>query len=222
MSSLISLEHLGFSYDSSSAPLFDDVNLEISRGDFLLIRGASGTGKSTLLRLVCRLQPHSRGRILFKGRTVESIPPAELRRQVLYTTQLPAMMDGTVRANLLFPFSFESNREKAVPPDDALRGMLEEFYLHDIPLDHHALNLSVGQQQRVALMRAILQKPEVILFDEPTSALDGESASMVFRIIEHLNRDQQMTVVMVTHSDYRPERITPAIYLLEHRKLRRL
>ncbi|MBO8092671.1 MAG: ATP-binding cassette domain-containing protein [Prosthecochloris sp.] len=222
MLSLLDIENLSFSYGPAQVTLFEDLQLTVDTGAFVLLRGASGTGKSTLLRLICRLQPFSHGRILFKGRSIDDMPPAELRQRVLYTAQIPAMIDDTVKANLLFPFDFEVNRGKATPADDHLRQMLERFFLKDISLDQHALKLSVGQQQRVALMRAILQQPEMLLLDEPTSALDAESASMVFSIIEHLNRDRRMTIIAVTHSDYQPERVEAFTYLLENRKLRLL
>ncbi len=219
---LLMIEHLSFAYSPAEMPLFEDLDLEVERGDFLLIRGASGSGKSTLLRLICRLQPFEKGKIVLKGEPIDTIAPPALRRQVLYVAQIPSMMDDTVRNNLLFPFSFSVNRNKPVPEDDALIGMLAEFYLQDISLQQQAGNLSVGQQQRVALMRALLQQPEILLLDEPTSALDAESAAMVFTIIEKLNREQSMTIICVTHSDYTPQTLQPEIYFLQNRTLHHL
>ncbi len=216
---LIDMQSLGFSFSPGGKVLFRDLSLQVTEGEFLLIRGASGSGKSTLLRILCRLQSYRQGTILFHGKPIESYPPSLLRNRMLYTTQLPAMTDATVRDNLLFPFSFEANSGKKHPGEDELRKMLQDFYLDDVSPDQHATVLSVGQQQRVALMRALLQRPEVLLLDEPTSALDAQSATMVQRIIERLNQEQGMTIMMVTHSDYIPQGMAPKICTLENGKL---
>lgn len=222
MQPLLEIEALGFSYENAVTPVFRELSLLVNEGELVLIKGASGTGKSTLLRLICRLQAYEKGRILFRGRAVESIAPAELRRSVTYVAQIPSMVDANVKDNLLFPFSFTANSSRTEPSDKQLSGMLEQFYLQDISLSHQARNLSVGQQQRIALMRALLLDPEILLLDEPTSALDAKSASMVFTIIEHLNSRRGKTILMVTHSNYFPNNVAPVIYMLENRKLRKV
>ncbi|WP_294347341.1 ATP-binding cassette domain-containing protein [Prosthecochloris sp.] len=219
---LLEIESLGFSYENAYSPVFSELNLSVEQGEFVVVKGASGTGKSTLLRLVCRLQAYEEGRILFKQRRIESYKPAELRRSIIYVAQIPSMIDTNVKENLLFPFSFAVNGSKVEPRDARLTEMLEQFYLQDISLLHQARNLSVGQQQRIALMRALLLDPEILLLDEPTSALDAKSASMVFSIVEHLNVKQGKTIIMVTHSSRKPSTISPVEYLLEDSKLRKL
>ena len=221
MTPLLDIEHLGFSYAPEVSSLFENLNLSVSRRDFVLVRGASGCGKSTLLRLICRLVPCESGRILFKGVAVENIPPAELRRAIVYVAQIPVMSAGSVKHNLLFPFSFAVNKGKKTPSDDELTSMLERFYLQDIDLFREAGTLSVGQQQRLALMRAILLEPEILLLDEPTSSLDSESAAMVFRIVERLNSEQNRTILTVTHSDYAPSGVVkPRFFRLANAQLK--
>ncbi len=221
MQPLLEIESLGFSYEKAVTPVFSKLDLLVNEGELVLIKGDSGTGKSTLLRLICRLQAYEEGRILFRSRPVESMVPAELRRSIIYVAQIPSITDASVKDNLLFPFSFTVNRGRTEPSDKRLLEMLEQFYLQDIGLHHQAMNLSVGQQQRVALMRALLLDPEILLLDEPTSALDARSASMVFTIIEHLNASQGKTILMVTHSNYLPNNAAPVTYMLENRKLRK-
>ncbi len=220
MQPLIALENITFSYNHGAHPLIENVNLTINEGDFVLIRGRSGSGKSTLLRLICRLQMFSQGALFFRGKPLDSIAPSELRKNLVYVAQIPSMIDGSVRENLLFPFSFAVNRCVKSPSDERLREMLAEFYLQGIDLEQQSKSLSVGEQQRVALMRALLLEPEALLFDEPTSALDESSAGKVFRIIEHFNRERKKTIVMVTHSSYTPEKVLSTLYTLENRTLK--
>lgn len=222
MSFLLEIESLGFSYENSVSPVFSELDLVVAGGEFVLVKGASGSGKSTLLRLICRLQAYEDGRILFKGRNVESYQPAELRRSITYVAQIPSMIDASVKENLLFPFSFAINGDMTEPSDARLSEILEQFYLQDVSLLQQARNLSVGQQQRIALVRALLLDPEILLLDEPTSALDAKSASMVFSIVEQLNTGQGKTIIMVTHSNRSLSALSPVEYLLENSKLRRV
>ncbi len=216
---LLEIRNLSFAYEESAAPVFEHLNLSVAAGEFILIKGASGSGKSTLLRLICRLNQLTGGTIFFQGMDIASIPPAKLRSSISYVAQIPQMIDASVEENLLLPFSFVSNADKSPPGKEALREMLKIFYLGDISLDHSAMKLSTGQKQRVAFMRAILQEPLMLLLDEPTSALDQESASMVFSIMERLNVEQRKTLITVTHSDYKAEKVTPLAYTLAQRTL---
>jgi putative ABC transport system ATP-binding protein len=218
---LLSLRDVDFSYGgAASGPMvLEALDLSVETGEFIMIRGASGSGKSTILRLICRLQTPIAGTILFREKPVVSIKPSILRSSICYVPQVPVMIDGSVAENLLLPFSFESNRSRTKPSIDEIESMLERFYLGDISHTHSAQKLSVGQKQRLALMRALLQGPELLLLDEPTSALDRESATMVFSIIERLNTEEGKTVIVVTHSDYSPQVPRTKRYILRDRKL---
>ncbi|HHE31103.1 MAG TPA: ATP-binding cassette domain-containing protein [Chlorobaculum parvum] len=205
MTKLLELRDLSFGYDKGAPPVFEHFSLDVRKGEFLVIKGPSGSGKSTLLRLICRLNTPRSGSILFKSRDVSEITPSELRSKVTYVPQIPQMIDGSIRYNLQLPFSFAQGQGKSVPDDSALEQMLDAFYLNDVTLGQSANKLSVGQKQRLSIMRAILTEPDALLLDEPTSALDAESAAMVFSIIERLNTEEGKTVLIVTHSDYQPE-----------------
>ncbi|MBN1929782.1 MAG: ATP-binding cassette domain-containing protein [Chlorobiaceae bacterium] len=204
MTRLLELRDLSFSYDKGSPPVFERLSLDVSAGEFIVIKGPSGSGKSTLLRLICRLNTPRSGSILFRGRNTSEIPPPELRSKVTYVPQIPQMIDGTIRDNLLLSFTFAQGSQKKAPDDSTLERMLDAFYLQGVTLGQSASKLSVGQKQRLSLMRAILNEPDALLLDEPTSALDAESAAMVFSIIERLNTEEGKTVLIVTHSDYQP------------------
>ncbi|MBM3163061.1 MAG: ATP-binding cassette domain-containing protein [Chlorobi bacterium] len=219
MTHLLEIQNLAFSWPGAEFPVFEHLDLTVREGAFILVRGASGTGKSTLLRLCCRLNRPQVGVILFRGRNIVETAPAVLRSMISYVAQIPQMTDMTVGENLLLPFSFAANRNKIAPSEEALEQMLAEFYLEGVSLGQSALKLSTGQKQRLAIMRAILQQPDLMLLDEPTSALDPESAAMVFSIMERLNTERKMTILGVTHSDYRPETVVALAYRLENRRL---
>ncbi|MGC8775431.1 MAG: ABC transporter ATP-binding protein [Chlorobaculum sp.] len=204
MTKLLELRDLSFGYDKGGPPVFEHLSLDVGKGEFLVVKGPSGSGKSTLLRLICRLNTPRSGAILFRGRNTTEIPPPELRSKVTYVPQIPQMIDGTIRDNLLLSFTFAQAQRKSPPDDASLERMLEAFYLQGVGLDQSANKLSVGQKQRLSIMRAILTEPDVLLLDEPTSALDTESASMVFSIVERLNTGEGKTVLIVTHSEYLP------------------
>jgi putative ABC transport system ATP-binding protein len=219
MMPLLEIRNLSFGYEGSVSLVFDALDLTVSAGEFILIKGPSGSGKSTLLRLICRLNSPLDGDIFFQGSNITAIAPAKLRSAVSYVAQIPQMIDASVEENLLLPFSFASNAAKSVPGRDELREMLRKFYLGEVTPDQSALKLSIGQKQRLAIMRAILQDPQLLLLDEPTSALDRESASMVFSIMERLNAEQGKTMITVTHLDYKPEKVRPMTYRLDNRTL---
>jgi putative ABC transport system ATP-binding protein len=220
MTPLLEIRDISFAYEGSPL-VFERLNMAVLPGEFILVKGPSGCGKSTLLRLICRLNPLTGGSILFQGNDISSVAPAKLRSTISYVAQIPQMLDVSVEKNLLLPFSFTINAGKSPPGKKELSELLEKFYLSDVSLDHSAMKLSTGQKQRVAIMRALLQKPHLLLLDEPTSALDQESASMVFSILERLNIEQRKTVITVTHSDYKPEKVLPLIYTLANRSLHR-
>ncbi|NTW54628.1 MAG: ATP-binding cassette domain-containing protein [Chlorobaculum sp.] len=204
MQPLLEIRDLSFGYDKGSRPVFEHLDLDVRKGECVVVKGASGSGKSTLLRLICRLNVPRSGEILFKSKNVAEIPPPELRSKITYVQQIPQMTDATVRDNLLLPFTFALGQHKAAPDDATLERMLDAFYLHGVSLDQSALKLSVGQKQRLSIMRAILNEPDMLLLDEPTSALDSDSAAMLFSIIERLNTEEGKTLVIVTHSEYQP------------------
>ena len=194
--------------------ILDQADLQVPRGAFVLLTGPSGAGKSTLLRLFCRLEEPQTGQVLLDGQDVAALPPARLRRRVSYLQQTPTVVPGSVRANLLLPFSFKAARGQTPPDDDALAALLASLAAGDIPLSQEAATLSVGQRQRLCLARALLTRPEALLLDEPTSALDPESAQAVLSAAESFCLDQGGTVILVSHAEFAPLRVTPAPYVL--------
>ncbi|MGE4293395.1 MAG: ATP-binding cassette domain-containing protein [Desulfovibrio sp.] len=195
---LFEIKDLTYGYPGRTK-VFKNVSARVDAGEFLVLEGPSGAGKSTLLRLLCRLEEPDFGTIFLHGEPLSSLDPVRLRRRVCYIQQTPTVVEGSVRANLLLPFSFKVNHDLPRPPDSDLRARLAEFLLDEVDLEQPASALSVGQKQRLCLIRALLLSPEAMLFDEPTSALDKQSAAVVMDAAHRLHA-QGVAVILVTHS----------------------
>jgi putative ABC transport system ATP-binding protein len=156
------------------------------------VAGPSGSGKSTLLRLLNRLADPDEGEVRFRGEDVRSRDPLELRREACLVPQLPALLEGTVAENVEFgPRLCE--RDPDVPRALELAGLDLRF------AGREARRLSVGEQQRVMLARALALEPRVLLLDEPTSALDPEARGAVEQTLLDLRAELGISYVLVTH-----------------------
>ncbi len=194
--------------------VFRDVSLQVEPGEFVRVEGPSGSGKTSLLRLLNRLHEPTAGRVLVDARSIAEYEVTALRRRIGYVQQTPVMVAGTVAENLRFPFRFRAAQKKSAPTWERMRELLDEFLLAEIDLAADATRLSVGQKQRVALLRTLLADPEALLCDEPTSALDAESRQIVHDALERMNVDQGISVVLVTHNDFVAPRARPRAYRL--------
>ncbi|MFV0421912.1 ABC transporter ATP-binding protein [Oleidesulfovibrio sp.] len=201
MNTILSFEQMTFLWPGGTG--LHNVSLQIAQGDFVLITGASGAGKSTLLRLAARLEEPSGGNVFLQGLPLGQMEIHQLRRTVGFIQQTPVVVEGSVRDNLLLAYRFKANEGLQVPDDDTLRGWLDRFLLSSVKLDCAAFALSVGQKQRLCIIRSMLCGPRVLLLDEPTSALDAESRKVVEQQMEVLN-SEGVTLLLVSHSGYVP------------------
>ena len=215
----IELKNLALQYPGKP-PLFQGVNLTFDSSDFLLIQGPSGSGKSSFLRLLNRLQNPSEGEIWIDDRPAKQHNILSLRRRIGYVQQTPVMIPGTVKDNLTLPFRYKIARQQARPDDNELRQKLNAYLLQDVQLEDSAENLSVGQKQRIALIRTLLSKPDLLLCDEPTSALDEQSRHIVEAELERPER--ALGVVLVTHLDFQAQKVSPRKFILDSNGLQEL
>lgn len=194
---MIELKRVSFGYGDRS--LFQGVNLVFSTGDIVLVQGKSGCGKTSFLYLLNRFRLPLTGGIFLDGRPYAQCRYEELRSRVVYLHQSPVMMSGlTVLDSLFMPFSFSQNQGGRVPGKEELEPMLTEFHLEPKILDRDAESLSVGEQQRVAILRACLLKPDFLLMDEPLANLDRDSAGAIQEWIAQQSR-QETGLVVVSH-----------------------
>jgi ABC-type proline/glycine betaine transport system ATPase subunit len=172
------------------------------------VAGPSGSGKSTLLRLLNRLaDPHS-GRVLYEGVDVQELDPLALRREVSLVPQLPALIDGTVHENIAYGPRL-AGRSFDTRSCLELAGLDPEFEGRD------ASKLSVGEQQRVMLARALALEPRVLLLDEPTSALDEGARDAVEATLRALRARTAISLVLVTHDTEQARRLADYVVRIE-------
>lgn len=193
-SAMFSLRHV--TRTSGATLSLDDVSLALPRTAVSAIIGPSAAGKTSLLRLLNRLDDPTSGEVWFDGKPIASYPVRALRRRVGFVFQRPTMLPGTVKDNLLCALGLGPLPAGSSPPDPGL--LLEAVGLGAAYLDRDPEHLSGGEQQRVSIARTLMTQPEVLLLDEPTSALDPEMISEVLDVMVQLARDG-MTMVVVTH-----------------------
>ncbi|WP_165062119.1 ATP-binding cassette domain-containing protein [Adlercreutzia sp. ZJ154] len=165
---------------------FDDISFELLEGQIVDLVGPSGSGKSSLLCACARLLPEASGTLALKGVDSSSFSAEEWRRHICYVPQKPTVIAGTVRDNLLLPWSFRVRRNDNPPNDKTLCLLMDEASLGDVSLDRDAAQLSGGELARVALLRAFATKPDVFLLDEVEAALDNDSARSVSNLTRKL------------------------------------
>lgn len=187
--------------------VLDKVSLTVQPGQFIVITGPSGGGRSTFMRLLVRLEHIQSGSVAFRGRELTTLDAPALRTKMVLLQQTPIISQRTVRENLLMAYGFQTNRSLVRPSSEQLREQLDHLLLHDVELKAPAGSLSVGQRQRLCLIRALLLKPEVLLLDEPVSALDPVSRKVVEKVTEDLNKGG-LTIIMISHAHFVPEQVT--------------
>lgn len=158
------------------------VDLDLPSGSLTDVTGPSGSGKTTLLLALARLHPHARGDLELDGVAASAIDPREWRRRVAYLPQHASLVAGTVQDNLLVPWTLRVRPAGEAPDAEALRRALDGVGMDDVALDRDSGRLSVGQAARVALLRTVLTRPDVLLLDEPDAALDDASATQVAHV----------------------------------------
>ena len=177
---------------------FRDVSFTLDEGRIYDLVGPSGSGKTTLLRVCARLLNRTNGDMLLNGKTSGDFAPTEWRRQVCLVPQQSSLIPGTVKDNLLFPWTLKINQDKEKPSEDTLRHLLDLADLPDVELERDASQLSGGQQARVALLRVFATKPTVLLLDEVDAALDNDSAEAVGKLTKTLV-DATMSCLRIRH-----------------------
>jgi ABC-type methionine transport system ATPase subunit len=192
---------------AGEAEILRGVTFAVQAGEVFSVVGPSGAGKSTLLRTINRLLEPTAGNIFLDGAPIEEIDPLELRRRIGMVFQLPALFGDTVEDTVLYGVRLTGKRAD-VEHLLGLAGLAPSL------ARRNPQSLSVGQQQRVSIARALALEPEVLLMDEPTSALDQAARQRIEDLIGQLNKELGLTTVVVSHALDQVERIADRVVLL--------
>jgi putative ABC transport system ATP-binding protein len=194
-------------YSRAGKVVLDGVSIRLPVGASC-VTGPSGSGKSTLLRLLNRLADPDAGRVVYEGIDVREREPLALRREVALVPQLPALIEGSVHDNIAYGPRLAGHSFDA-------RASLELAGLDPDFEDRDSAKLSVGEQQRVMLARALALQPRVLLLDEPTSALDQKARDAVEATLKRLHARTAIASVLVTHDMDQARRLAEYVVRLD-------
>jgi ABC-type lipoprotein export system ATPase subunit len=219
----VQVEHASRHYlmGTSEVRAVDDVSLTVGEGEFLALLGSSGSGKSTLLNLIAGLDRPTSGAIIVESRNLAEMTPLELAR---YRSGAVGMIFQAF--NLLPRMTLEENVELPMRLAEVDRGeraarvreALERVHLTH-RLGHRPTELSGGEQQRVAVARALVNRPRILLADEPTGNLDSSTSDEILKLLREINQSLGMTIVMVTHERSLAERFADRLAVMADGKL---
>ena len=207
--------HKVFQRGGQRIDVLQGVNLDIPQGDFLALMGPSGSGKTTLLNLIGGLDTPSEGSITVANDRIDNLSGARLSawraRHIGFVFQLYNLLPVLTAARnvelpLLLTKLSKSERRKRVQVALSVVGLAERMH-------HYPRQLSGGQEQRVGIARAIVTDPTLLLCDEPTGDLDRKSGDEILDLLQALNREQQKTIVMVTHDPHAAARAKRTLHL---------
>lgn len=198
-------------YVNDNKIILKNISVNVDSGDFISVVGPSGSGKSTFLKLCAQLISPTEGDIVYKNKSYMEYSPVEWRKSIGYCFQNPYLFGDTVMDNLKFPYSIRSKKID-------LKRVEELFAIFNIKsdcLDNKVKNLSGGEKQRIALIRTLLFKPEILLLDEVTSALDVDNTLIVEKVIQSLN-EEGITILWITHNPVQSKKYSNKVISMEN------
>ncbi|MBD6617543.1 ATP-binding cassette domain-containing protein [Komarekiella sp. 'clone 1'] len=178
-------------------PILQDISLEVFPGDRLAIVGSSGAGKTSLLRLLNRLIEPTNGKIYLENQEYRQIPVIQLRQEVTLVLQESKLLGMTVQQALAYPLVLRGLPKQII--QQRVTDWIEQLHIPSEWLGRTEVQLSAGERQLVALARALVTQPKILLLDEPTSALDAGTASHVMQVLIQLSQTHLTTILMVNH-----------------------
>jgi len=189
---IIRYENIGISFGSKK--LISGFSIHIFRGQKILLRGKSGTGKSTLFKMLLGFGKPSEGLLYYREKPVNSQVAWEIRKEVSYVSQDTDLGEGPVKDLLDEIFSYRPNKEKRNP--EKLNILMKEFELEKDTLEKNFENLSGGEKQRIGILIALMLDRDIFLLDEATSALDSELKK---RVVDHFLKHKDWTLFIISH-----------------------
>jgi ATP-binding cassette subfamily B protein len=194
----VEFEHVSFHYEPER-PVLVDVSFRIEPGTTLAVVGRSGSGKSTLARLLLRLYDPNAGRILIDGQDIRTLNPSSVRREIGVVPQDTALFNDTLGNNIAYARIGSTHDEvvaatRAAHVHDLIASLPEQY---ETPAGERGVKISGGEKQRIAIARAVLKDPPILIFDEATSALDSDSEHAIAQELDRLSRNR--TTLIIAH-----------------------
>ena len=219
---MLRYEGVSKKYGRGNAFTLEPVDLHVEGGTTLVLLGSSGSGKSTLLRLTNRMLEPDAGKVVFNGQNAQDIPLLQLRREMGYVLQRPALLPHlSVAANIGLPLKAAGWQKPRI--QERVEELLE---LVELPPGEYATRkpwqLSGGQQQRVGVARALAADPPLLLMDEPFGALDGVTRQTIQESFQALQRRLLKTVVLVTHDIFEALMLADQIAVLHEGRVEQI
>lgn len=194
---IIRFEHISKTYGENH--ILQDFNLDIRKGEFLTVIGSSGSGKTTMLKLINGLSVPTAGRILIDGKDIAQEDQTLLRRNIGYVIQgIGLFPHMTVKANIAYVPNLLNRRDKE-RTRRAVERLIRVVGLETEMLDRYPSELSGGQRQRVGIARALAANPEILLMDEPFGAVDEITRQLLQNEIARIHQELGVTIVFITH-----------------------
>jgi putative ABC transport system ATP-binding protein len=205
---LLAVTDLGRRHPEGSDWLFRHIEFEIHTGDRLALVGATGSGKSLILRALALLDPVDQGEVSWCGRPIADSEVPDYRGRVMYLQQQSPILEGSVEDNLNLPFQLQLRHGGSLPKEQVDR-LLESLGRDSSFLTNRTANLSGGERQLVAVMRALLAAPSLLLLDEPSAALDPQATLMLEALIDswHAEAPTERAYVWVSHDAAQAQRV---------------
>ena len=199
MEGSVEFRNVTFTYEGQPEPTLTDINFKIDPGERLAIVGRIGSGKTTLLRLICGLNPPDRGAVLIDTADIRQIRPDDVRRNIGVVMQNPVLFSGSIRDNIMMGNPDASDADLL---EVAKQSGVEAFVAalpggFDFPLSERGRELSVGMRQSVAIARALIGRPNILLMDEPTAPLDAQAEAAMVASLDAATKG--LTTIFITH-----------------------
>ena len=211
------LDKVSLSATVGSQYLLKDISFEIAKSELLCLIGASGAGKTSLLRLLNRLSEPSAGTIYLEGQDYRNIPVIQLRQQIVLVQQESKLLGMTVKEALAYPLNLRGLDKAQI--QQRMLYWSDQLHIPNEWLERTEVQLSVGQRQTVAIARALVTQPRILLLDEPTSALDAGRASQLLQVLINLAAAGETTIVMANHQLELAQAFCQRVLYLQHGQL---